>query len=129
MKDRTQEKKIKNFWSDEEEESESEEEVKREIGMEDYEFVKAQRTRARIAIVKFVKKFKEENQRNPTDADTAAIAMELDDYNRINQQYLDTKLQLLKEEKMPFEPEEFVDAEAAIKRTTTVAGPSQKLQA
>ena len=93
LKERTTEKKIKNFWSDESEESEDEPaEIVREVSMEDYEYVKAQRTAARIAIVKFVKKFKEDNNRFPTDSDTGPIAMELADYNHINQKYLDVKI-------------------------------------
>ena len=112
LKERTQEKKIKNFWSDEEEESDDEVDVKdivREVSMEDYEYVKAQRTAARIAIVKFVKKFKEDNKRFPTDSDTGPIAMELADFNHINQKYLDIKLQMLKEDKLPFQHDDFFD--------------------
>ena len=42
LKERIEEKKIKNFWSDEEEESEDEPvEIKREVSMEDYEYAKA----------------------------------------------------------------------------------------
>ena len=92
LKKRTEEKKIKNFWSDEESEDETPAEIKREVGMEDYEYIKAQRNRAKIPINKFVKKFKEDNLRDPNDEDMQPVAMELADYNHINQQYLDIKL-------------------------------------
>ena len=71
--------------------------------MEEYNFVKANRKRAKVAIVKFVRKFRDENGgKNPTDDDTAPIAMELADFNHLNEQYLDVKLSLIKSDKMPF---------------------------
>lgn len=77
--------------------------VKREADMEEYNFVKANRKRAKVAIVKFVRKFRDENGgKNPTDDDTAPIAMELADFNHLNEQYLDVKLSLIKSDKMPF---------------------------
>lgn len=58
IRNKVKERKIKAFWSDE---SESEEEeivdvpIKREADMEEYNFVKANRKRAKVAIVKFVR--------------------------------------------------------------------------
>lgn len=60
--------------------------------MEEYDYVKAQLNRAKIAIVKFVRKFKEDHSKNPTDDDIGPIAMELADYNHIHEKYLDIKL-------------------------------------
>ena len=111
LKERAQERKIKNFWSDES--SEEEEDVpvphiNREVDLEEFNFVKAKRKNAKIVIQKFVTKFKEENDgKLPTDADTGSIAMELADFNHINEQYLDIKLALIKQDKMPFQSQDF----------------------
>lgn len=84
IRDKVKERKIRAFWSDE---SESEEEevpviIKREETIEDYIYVKASRKQAKVAIIKFVRKFREDNNgQNPTDEDTAPIAMELADFN------------------------------------------------
>ena len=105
IRSKIKDRKIRAFWSDE---SESEEEVidvpvKREADMEEYNYLKANRKRAKVAIVKFVRKFRDENAgQNPTDDDTSPIAMELADFNHLNQQYLDIKLELIKADKMPF---------------------------
>ena len=77
--------------------------INREVDLEEFNFVKAKRKNAKIVIQKFVTKFKEENDgKLPTDADTGSIAMELADFNHINEQYLDIKLALIKQDKMPF---------------------------
>ena len=106
IREKVKERKIRAFWSDE---SDSEEEevvdvpVKRQADIEEYNFVKANRKRAKVAIVKFVRQFREENGgRNPADEDTAPIAMELADYNHLNEQFLDIKLALIRADKMPF---------------------------
>ena len=110
IRDKVKERKIRAFWSDE---SESEEEevpviIKREETIEDYIYVKASRKQAKVAIIKFVRKFREDNNgQNPTDEDTAPIAMELADFNHQNEKYLDIKLSLIKENKMPFQADEF----------------------
>ena len=74
LKERTKDRKIKNFWSDESDESEDEPALDfftREVDIEEYNFVKAQRRGAKLEITKWVKKFREEHEdANPTDADT-----------------------------------------------------------
>ena len=105
IKAKVQERKIKAFWSDESEESEEEVPaiIRREETIEDYIYVKANRKQAKLAIIKFVRKFREENNgKNPDDEDTAPIAMELADFNHQNEKYLDVKLALIKANKMPF---------------------------
>lgn len=105
IRGKIKERKIKAFFSDESEESEEEVimPAKREVDIEEYNFVKAKRKRAKVAIVKFVRKFREENNgNNPTDDDIGPVAMELADFNLLNEQYLDVKLELIKNDKMPF---------------------------
>lgn len=76
--------------------------------------MKAQRKKAKLEITKWVKKFREENQgQNPTDMNTQEIALELADFNHVNQQFLEVKMALIKQEKMPFLAEEFWDAQKA----------------
>ena len=88
LKERIKERKIRNFWSDESEESEEEPAVDfftREVDMEEYVYVKAQRKRAKLEITKWVKKFRDENDgNNPTDLSTQEIALELADFNHVN---------------------------------------------
>lgn len=111
IRGKIKERKIRAFFSDEEESEEEEDTampIKREADMEEYVYVKANRKRAKVAIVKFVRKFREENDgKDPTDADTGPVAMELADFNHLNEQYLDIKLNLIKASKMPFQPDEF----------------------
>jgi len=106
IRGRIKERKIKAFFSDEEESSEEEETKmpeKREADMEEYIYVKANRKRAKVAIKKFVRKFRDENDgRDPGDEDTGPVAMELADFNALEEQYLDIKISLLKANKMPF---------------------------
>ena len=74
LKARTEERKIKNFWSDESEESEEELPVdlaKREVDLDEFQYVKAQRKKAKLAITKWVRKWRDENNgENPTDENT-----------------------------------------------------------
>ena len=82
--------------------------IKPEATMEEYIRVKRARKAAKVAIVNFVKKFKEENDgQNPADEDTAPIATALAKYNEENEKYLDIKLSLIKSDRMPFQAEEF----------------------
>jgi len=114
LKERTAERKIKNFWSDDSEESEEEPALDfftREVDMEEYVYVKAQRKRAKLEITKWVKKFRDEHDtNNPTDLDTQEIALELADFNHVNMQYLEVKMAMIKQDKMPFQPEDFFNA-------------------
>ena len=115
LKERIKERKIRNFWSDESEESEEEPAVDfftREVDMEEYVYVKAQRKRAKLEITKWVKKFRDENDgNNPTDLSTQEIALELADFNHVNMQYLEVKMAMIKQDKMPFQPEDFFNAQ------------------
>ena len=53
--------------------------------MEEYNYAKAEMKRAKLAITKWVKQFREENNnRNPDDSNTQPIAFELHDYNHAN---------------------------------------------
>ena len=117
LKERTAERKIKNFWSDDSEESEEEPALDfftREVDMEEYVYVKAQRKRAKLEITKWVKKFRDEHDtNNPTDLDTQEIALELADFNHVNMQYLEVKMAMIKQDKMPFQPEDFFNAQKA----------------
>jgi hypothetical protein len=88
LKERIEEKKIKNFWSDESEESEDEPAIDfftRQVDFDEYDYVKKDRKRTKLAITKWVKKYREENEgENPTDRDTQPVAMELADFNHVN---------------------------------------------
>ena len=74
LQERIKDRKIKNFWSDESEESEEEPEmnfITRDVDLEEYRYVKAQRKRAKLEIVKWIKKYREENNgENPTEDKT-----------------------------------------------------------
>ena len=108
VREKIKDRKIKQFWSDEEESEEEPIPFKPEASMEQYLLAKAKRKKAKIEIVKFVRKFREENDgANPTDDDTGPIAAELADFNAVNEEYLDIKLELIKNSKMPFEADEF----------------------
>ena len=48
--------------------------------------------------------------------------MELADYNHINEKYLDIKLQMIKQEKLPFQPDDFVGGENPLQRRATMTG-------
>lgn len=116
LKERTTERAIKNFWSDESEESEEEAPLdffKRQVDYEEYDYVRKDRKRAKLAVTKWVKRFREEFNRNPTDADTQPVAMELADYNHVNMQYMEIKMAMIKQEKMPFEADSFFNPEKA----------------
>jgi len=64
---------IKNFWSDESEESEEEpiNFMTKAVDIEEYNYFKAERRRVKLAITKWVKKWREEhNGANPTEDQT-----------------------------------------------------------
>ena len=131
LKARAQERKIKNFWSDESEESEEEPVVNfidREVDMEEYLYVKAQRKRAKLEVAKWVKKFRDEhNQTNPTDFDTQEIALELADFNHVNQKFLEIKMALINQNKYPFQIEDFYNPEKVLRAAAgaTAGGPNR----
>lgn len=74
LQERIKDRKIKNFWSDESEESEEEPALDfftREVDIEEYNYVKAQRKRAKLEITNWVKKYRNEHEgSNPTDENT-----------------------------------------------------------
>jgi len=82
------ERKLKNFWSDESEESEEELPVDfmtRQVDLEEYNYFRAERRRCKLVITKWVKKWREEHHgQNPSEESTAEIAMELADFNHAN---------------------------------------------
>ena len=100
LKERIKERKIKNFWSDESEESEDEPALDfftRQVDIEEYNYVKAQRKRAKLEISNWVKKYRNENNgNNPTDENTQEIALELADFNHANGTYLEVKMAMIK---------------------------------
>lgn len=60
--------------------------IKRDVDLEEYRYVKAQRRRAKLEIVKWIKKYREENNgENPTEDKTQVVALELADFNHVNQ--------------------------------------------
>lgn len=88
--------------------------------MEQLQLMKAKRRQAKLAIKKWVGEFQLQNRRMPTDRDTAIIAADVMDFNHFNQQYLDVQLRLLKQNKIPFNPNEFykaADEQAALQKT------------
>ena len=107
LHERIEERKIKNFWSDEEEESEDEPPMDfftRQVDYEEYDYMRQDRKAKKLAITKWVKKWREEhNGENPTDEHTQPVAMELADYNHINMQYLEVKMAMIKQDKLPFQ--------------------------
>ncbi len=117
LQKRVGERKIKNFWSDESEESEDEPAIDfltRQIDLDEYDYIKKDRKRAKLAITKWVKKWRDEhNGENPTDLVTQPIAMELADYNHVNMQYLEIQMAMIKQDKMPFESEKFYNPSKA----------------
>ncbi len=65
LKERTNERKIKNFWSDESEESEEEPEINfltREVDMEEYNYFKAERKRCKLIVTKWVKQWRDDHE-------------------------------------------------------------------
>lgn len=84
--------------------------IKRDVDLEEYRYVKAQRRRAKLEIIKWIKKYREENNgENPNEDKTQVVALELADFNHVNQQYLEVKIALINQNKMPFMAEEFYD--------------------
>lgn len=75
--------------------------------LDEYKAYKSEWLENREVIKKWVTKFKQENERNPTDLDTTEISIELNQYNESEQKYLDYKLRMIKTDKLPFEIEEF----------------------
>lgn len=100
LKERVKERSIKNFWSDESEESEDEAATNfltREVNMEEFNYFKAERKRCKLIVSKWIKQWRDDNNgENPTEDNSQAIAMELADYNHANNQYLEVKMALLK---------------------------------
>ena len=115
LKERVNERSIKNFWSDESEESEDEPATNfltREVDMEEFNYFKAERKRRKLIVSKWIKQWRDDhNGENPTEDNTQAISMELADYNHANNQYLEVKMALLKQNKLPFMPEDFTSAD------------------
>ena len=115
LQERIKERNIKNFWSDQEEESEDEPPVDfltRPVDIEEYNYYRAERRRFKLEITKWVRRFRDENNgRNPTEDESSEIAMELADYNHANQQYLEVKMAMVKQNKLPFNPTDFYDAQ------------------
>ena len=113
LKRRIKERKIKNFWSDDEQQSEEEEEpvldyLTRKVDIEEYNYVRAQRKRAKLNITNWVKRFRNEHDGvNPTDMNTQEIALELSEFKKVTSDYLKVKMAMIKQEKMPFAAEDF----------------------
>ena len=68
----------------------------RPVDVEEYNYYRAERRRFKLEIVKWVRRFRDENNRLPTENDSSEIAMELADYNHANQQYLEVKMAMIK---------------------------------
>ena len=77
------------------------------VDMDEFNLAKANRKKAKLDIQRWIRAYKEKNGRAPTDADTGPIALELADYNHANEKYLEMKVSLIKQDKMPFEANAF----------------------
>lgn len=122
---RIKDRNIRNFWSDQDEESEEEPPVDfatRAVDIEEYNYFRAERRRYKLEITKWVKRYREQNNgQNPAEENSAEIAMELADYNHANTQYLEVKMSMLKQNKLPFNALDFFnEAGGALSRTKTI---------
>lgn len=106
LQERIKERNIKNFWSDQEEESEDEPAVDfltKSVDIEEYNYYRAERRRYKLKISQWVKAYREQNMgANPSEEASSEIAMELADYNHANTQYLEVKMAMIKQNKLPF---------------------------
>ena len=88
--------------------------------MEEYNYFKAERKRCKLIVTKWIKQWRDENNgQNPTEENTQAIALELADYNHANNQFLEVKMALLKQNKLPFMVEDFYNSDKTVMRQTT----------
>ena len=98
IRGKVKERKIRDFWSDEDDSWEEEVPIERKFDIEQLQLAKAERTEAKISIDKFVRKFREENEgKNPKDEDTIMIADEWAHFNVTQERYLEIKLALIKD--------------------------------
>jgi len=108
IRSKVKDRKIRDFWSDEDDSWEEEVPLERKFDIEQFELAKAERTQAKISIDKFVRKFREDNDgKNPKDDDTIFIAEEWAHYNVTQEKYLEVKLALIKNKSLPFDAEKF----------------------
>lgn len=98
-------KSYKGLDSDDEE---SEEEVPTvKLDQVEYNFIKTKRDKQKSIIQSWVRNFKVEYKRSPTDSDTSAIAVELKDYINAEVDFLEFKHKMLEAKLLTFSADEF----------------------
>lgn len=80
IKERIRSKATKRLLSDEEDQESEEETPILKVDMIEYNYASAERQKTRLVVEQWVRQFKEKHDRNPTDADTQTIALQLADY-------------------------------------------------
>ena len=110
--ERIHDKKIKGMISDESDESEEEgfdpKTIEdKTVTIEEFQFVKSKRKAIKLTLKKWVADFQTKHKRLPNDGDTAAVVTDIMDFNFVNQEYLAFKLKLIKQQDLPFDPNEF----------------------
>lgn len=113
IKNRIKEKSYKRLLSDEEDEESEEETPQLKVDMVEYNYASAERQKTKLVIEQWVRQFKEKNNRNPTDADTQKIALQLADYENAEKIYLNLKLQMIERSLLPFDANEFLNSQSS----------------
>lgn len=110
LKDRIRGRRLKGLLSDEEDdESDGDRwgDVDRDIDDEEYLRIKAERRRIKAEIKKWTKSFNEQHNRLPTEEETGPAQFLLREYSDVTAKFLDMKLTLIKQLKLPFDAYEF----------------------
>ena len=109
LTNRIRERKLKGLLSGDEAESSDDEwgDADRDIDDDEYQRLKKERADLKQTIKEWVVKFDKEHKRHPTEEETAPITNLLQEHSDVTMKFLDMKLTLIKQLKLPFDAYEF----------------------
>lgn len=141
LMERIRARRLKGLLSDDEDEASDDDnwgDVDRDIDDEEYLRLKAERRRQKVEIKDWVRNFSETHKRLPTEEETEPIIEMIKEYNDVTAKFLDMKLTLIKQLKLPFDAYEFTSKQEAdenearrnteLKRRKSLQGRAQFLQ-
>lgn len=87
------------------------------MDMVEYNYAVAERQKTKLLVESWVRKFRDQYKKNPTDADTGPIALQLSDFEHAEKHYLNLKLKMMEANLLPFDVKEFTTNQAASSET------------
>ena len=87
------------------------------MDMVEYNYAVAERQKTKLLVESWVRKFRDQYKKNPTDADTGPIAIQLSDFEHAEKHYLNLKLKMMEANLLPFDVKEFTTNQAASSET------------